>query len=60
MPLFNQSFFSLKTFHVQELGKSWAGVDAKGREKYEKEAAKLKTKHRILEIYLKYEKEMTA
>ena len=42
------------------MGKMWAGVDAKGREKYEKMAAKLKTKYRILEIYLKYEKEMAA
>ena len=38
----------------------WAGVDAKGRENYEKMAAKLKTKYRILEKYLKHEKEMAA
>ena len=30
---------------MQDLGKQWQEVDAKGREKYEKEAAKLKAKY---------------
>ena len=36
----------LQLFNVfQDLAKQWAKVDDKGREKYQKEAAKLKTKY---------------
>ena len=36
---------------IQDLAKQWAKVDDKGREKYQKEAAKLKAK---------YDKDMAA
>ena len=38
------SFLSCN-YSIQDLAKQWAKVDDKGREKYQKEAAKLKTKY---------------